>query len=541
VKSGRLQLHGEKRPSRGPTVGHREEFFMKSAHNFLRQAACLSLTVVVLLLWAIVAYGATQPQYGGILRIIDTAEGAQPIGCPWEVSGIDSKLMKPVIESLLREDVNGNYHPWLATAWKVDTAKNTITLSLRKGVKFHDGTDFNAEAVKWTIDHAIEAKQVKGFVSVDVVDDYTVRVNVERYQNNFLSLLASSQCNPVSPTAFEKKGKEWASWNPVGTGPFKFVKLERASKLTFSKFEGYWLKGRPYLDGIEYLFIRDPMTQQAAMRASGSEKVHVLSTTSGEQVAMLKTQGFDVLTMPVGPVSLIPDSNNGDSPLSKLKVRQAISYAINRDAIVKARGFGFWAPANQIPSQGQPGWVKNLDFGQYDPKKAKQLLAEAGYPSGLKLKLIVQPALVDRDAMIAVQRFLGEVGIQVELEFPDNGAYTAIKWKDGWHNGFVANHTRMLATFNLTYNYYWPTETGQFISMRRTDNLLKKLDASLRTPTAEDAKGQEMTRMTAGDAMFIPLYYMYEMYVVQPNVHDTGYCQWSAVTINTPETTWLSK
>ncbi len=508
-----------------------------------RRIAVLAITVFLMAPLVLPgAHAAAQPQYGGILKIIDTAEGAQPIGAPWEVSGIDSKLMKPAIESLLREDINGGYHPWLATAWKIDTAKNTITLSLRKGVKFHDGTDFNAKAAKWCLDQSIASKQVKGFLSVDVVDDYTIRINVDRYQNNFFNYLSSSYGGGmVSPTAFQKKGVDWARWNPVGTGPFKFVSYERNSKLTFTRWEGYWQKGRPYLDGVEFLFIRDPMTQQAAMRASGADKVHVLSVTSGEQAAMMKAQGFQVLSMPVGPVSLIPDSVNGDSPLSKKKVREAVSYAINRDAIVKARGFGFWSAANQIPSPGNPGYVKNLDFGRYDPKKAKQLLAEAGYPSGFKTKIIVQPALVDKDAMVAVQRFLGDVGIQVDLEFPDNGGYTAIKWKNGWHSAFICNHTRMLATFNITYNYYWQTVTGQFISLKRTDGLIEKLDASLRTLNAEDALGQEMTRMTAEDAMFIPIYYQYEMYVIQPNVHDTGYCEWSSSTINTPETTWLSK
>jgi len=377
---------------------------------------------------------------------------------------------------------------------------------------------------------------------VDVIDDYTVRVNVTKYQNNFLYFLSSSfGGGMVSPTAFEKKGAEWAKWNPVGTGPFKFVSYERGSKLTFAKWDGYWQKDLPYLDGIEFLFIRDPMTQQAAMRASGSEKVQVLCVTSGEQAAMMKAQGFEVLTMPIGPVSLVPDSNNSDSPLSKKKVREAISYAINRQAIVKARGFGFWSPALEIPSPGQLGYVKNLPYGQYDPKKTKQLLAEAGYPNGFKIKIIVMPAMVDRDAMVAVQRYLGEIGIEAELEFPDGGGYTAYRWKNGWHDGFLAQHTRMLATFNTTYYFYWPTITGQFPSLKRTDGLLEKLDASLKTVTPEDAKGQELTKMMAEDVMIIPIYYIYEMYVVQPNVHDTGYCEWSASTVFTPEKAWLSK
>ena len=319
------------------------------------------------------------------------------------------------------------------------------------------------------------------------------------------------------------------------------MSYERGSKLTFAKFDGYWQKGLPYLDGIEFLFIRDPMTQQAAMRASGSEKVHVLCVTSGEQAAMMKAQGFKVLTMPIGPISLMPDSNNPDSPLSKKLVRQAISLAINRDAIVKARGFGFWAPANQIPSPGQGGFVKNLSGLQYDPKKAKQLLAEAGYPNGFKIKIIVMPALVDRDAMVAVQRYLGEVGVQVELEFPDNGGYTAYRWKNGWHNAFLAQHTRMLATANISYNFYWQTSTGQFPSLKRSPGLMEKLTPSLETVNPEDSKMQELTKIQMDDAMYIPIYYVYEMYVVQPNVHDTGYTQYGSSTVFTPHTAWLSK
>ena len=511
--------------------------------GMFRQTIGLALIVFIMLLPAVTsAETASQPQYGGVLKIIDVAEGAQPIGAPWEVRGIDSKLQTPFLDTLVREDANGKYYPWLATGWKIDTVKNTMTLTLRKGVKFQDGTDFNAGAAKWCVDQSIKAKAVKGWLSVDVVDDYTIRINCDKYQNNFLNFLASSYGGGmVSPTNFQKKGAEFARWNPVGTGAFKFVSYERGSKLTYAKWEGYWQKGKPYLDGIEFLFIRDPMTQQAAMRASGSEKVDVLCVTSGEQAAMMKAQGFKVLSMPVGPVSLVPDSAHADSPLSRKKVRQAISYAIDREAIVKARGFGFWAPANQMPSPGQSGYVKNLELGRYDPKMAKQLLVEAGYPNGFKITIYVMPATVDRDAMVAVQHFLAEVGIQAELEFPDGGGFMALRWKDGWHNGFLAMPALLLATANIGYDFYWNTASGQFPSLKRTKGLVDKIDASLKTLTPEDAELEELTRMQAEDVMYIPIYQVPVIYVLQPNVHDSGYNEWSIQTVNTPEATWLSK
>ncbi len=492
------------------------------------------------LLFAPAAKAAGQPQYGGVMKMIDVAEGAQPIGVPWEVRGVDSDLMKPVIESLIREDMKGGYHPWLATGWKIDQVKNTITLSLRKGVKFHDGTDFNARAAKWCLDHAIEAKTVAGFLSVDIIDDYTIRINLDKYRNTHMNVLAQSVCNMISPTAYEKNGKEWAEWHPVGTGAFKFVSFERGSKVTYAKWDGYWQKGRPYLDGIEYLLIRDPMTQMAAMRSSGPDKVQVLYMNSGEQATMMKGMGFKIIFGPVGATSLIPDSANADSPLSKKKVREAVSLAIDRNAIVKARGFGFWSPTLQIPSSQNPGYVASLGTGQYDPRKARQLLAEAGYPNGFKIKLIVMPALVDKDAVVAVQRFLGEVGIQCELEFPDGGGYMNYRFKNGWHNAFLVHAVRMLATTNIYNDFMWNTP-GMFPSLKRPDGFLDKVHKSLETLMPEKSKMEELIRIQADDLMFIPLYNVSEIYVIQPNVHDTGFLEWSPSTVCTPEAMWLSK
>jgi peptide/nickel transport system substrate-binding protein len=483
-----------------------------------------------------------QVQKGGILRVVENAEGGAPIGTPWEIRGIDTKLPKPAIENLLREDPNGNYTPWLAESWQVDTANNTLTLNLAKGVKFQDGTDFNAEAVKWNLQHAIDAKNVTGWKSFDVIDEHTLRINVEAYQNDYLSALSGTTvAGMISPTAFNKNGLEWARSNPVGTGPFKLETFERGSKLRYTKWDGYWKTGLPHLDGIEYLFIRDSMTQQTAMLAKGDQRVDVLASTSGEQAATLKAQGLNVLSMPVGPVSLIPDSKNADSPLSKVKVREAISYAIDRESIAKARGFGYWQAAYQLPNPGSPSYLSDFQGHRYDPAKAKQLLAEAGYANGFRTRLIIMPALVDRDAMTAVQANLAAVGIQVDLETPDAGGYTQLRFGGGWANGFLAQHTRALATFNITYNFYFPETTQQFPSLLRPNGFLDKLAVSLRTPAPDQKSGQELTKMLVDDMTVIPIYYVSEMYILQPNVRDSGYNEWSAGTISTPEKAWLSK
>ncbi len=485
---------------------------------------------------------SAQPQSGGTLKVVENAEGGASIGTPWEISGIDTKLPKPAIETLLRETPQGKYFPWLASKWDVDTAKSTITIGLNPGIKFHDGTDFNADAVVWNFQKAIDAKQITGWKSMDVVDPLTVRVNLTSYQNVILNTLSGlTQAGMISPTAFQKNGLEASRVNPVGTGPFKFQSFERGSKLSFTKSDSYWKKGLPYLDGVQYLFIRDAQTVAAAMASKGDQRVDVLASTSGEQSAALKAQGLNVLNMPVGPVSLIPDSKNADSPLSKLQVRQAISYAIDRDAIVKARGFGYWQPAYQLQNVDSPAYTGDTGI-KYDPAKAKQLLADAGYPNGFKITIYIMPALVDVDAMTAVQRFLGAVGITVDLQTPDNGGYTKLRFDGGWKNGFLAQHTRALATFNITYNFYFPERNPlQFPPLVRPAGFLDKLNQSIATPLPDPQMGKDLTKMLNDDLTVIPIYYVNEMYILQTNVKDSGYNEWSASTIWTPETAWLSK
>ncbi|MCJ7782861.1 MAG: ABC transporter substrate-binding protein, partial [Desulfobacterales bacterium] len=222
------------------------------------------------------AESKAKPQYGGILKIVDDYR-ITFLGYPQKMTaGWVMRAAAPAIETLLRIDEQGRSIPWLATSYKTDPNAATITLALRKGIKFHDGTDFNAEAVKWNLDQAISEKQFGSVImkSVDVVDPNTVRINLKQWDNTVLGMLSYSYiAMMISPTAFKKNGEEWCANNPVGTGPFRFVSWEKDLKITYKKFEGYWQKGKPYLDGIEVHYIADKTVAGLGFR---KDETHLL-------------------------------------------------------------------------------------------------------------------------------------------------------------------------------------------------------------------------------------------------------------------------
>lgn len=508
-------------------------------HTLFTALLLMAIAVFMSISYPEIAASQEKPQYGGILRNAEGAGAPGSIGWPPSAVGNDALGMKPVIECLVRQDNMGEIHPWLATAWKIPPDQSSITFTLRKGLKFHDGSEFNAEVVRFCLQAYKDAKKdgSQNWTSLEVVDDYTFRINLNKYENTLLGRFSGNAGAIVSKEAVEKNGVDWAKLNPVGTGPFKFVSFQRDVVTKFKRNEDYWQKGKPYLDAVELHVIKDPMTQQAAMRAG---EIEVLAVEWGKMAADMKAQGFNILTAPSGTISLLPDSVNADSFFADKRVVEAIEYAIDREAIVKAKGYGFFRVAYQFPPPATAAYDPSFKGRRYDPEKAKKLLADAGYPKGFKTKIIPMPFGIDRDIMVAIQSYLGAVGIEIELDFVPYSKYSEYRMK-GWHNAMLCQPIGLFPNFNQTIQWYFAADSPQFPSLKRPDGFQEMLNESLVTTDLDKAKVRKVVKKMFDEAMIIPIHDTGRAYVHQKYVHDTEHMQWGSWTNWRPDNAWLSK
>jgi peptide/nickel transport system substrate-binding protein len=340
---------------------------------------------------------ASQPVSGGTLRLI---AGAIPknIGYPPEKAPNDTFQMAPAVERLCEwGSNNGELVPVLATSWESDHAANTITYHLRQGVKFHDGTDLNAEAVRWNIQLQIDNRSGTGtnlIESMEVIGDYTIVMHMISFDWQTVQQLGLTQ--PISPTAFMTAGGsisaddtsdeakeariEWARLNVVGTGAFTVTEFVRDDHITFVKNPNYWQPGKPYLDKIIMMAIPDPMVASAKLQAGEADMW--ADTSSMNDILLLEEKNFTLVPGPgMFEVMLISDVDP-NSPLSNLKVRQAILYGLDRPTIAQTLGQGYYEALTQMAPKGRVGYVPGYDPYPYNVEKAQQLLEEAGFGVG---------------------------------------------------------------------------------------------------------------------------------------------------------------
>jgi peptide/nickel transport system substrate-binding protein len=456
-------------------------------------------------------------KYGGILNMSLTVGPSTPLGYMPEAAPDSYSYSKPALEPLVGVKLGGIVTPILATSWDVDPAAKTMVFHLRKGVKFHDGSDFNASVVKWNYELIMAAKKAPNFVSVDVVDDYTLKITVKTYQNTDLTGMFSGAFNVISKASFDKNGIEYTRSHPIGTGPFKFVEYVRDSKLSYTKNPDYWDAGKPYVDGVVYNVVAEETVRKIMFQRGD---LHIL-TAQGITAQELQKAGTIMKTQPGGTYGLVPDSNNATSPFSKLAVRQAVSYAIDRDAFTAGLGFGFLKPAYQMYGGYAAAAIPGLQKTPFDPARARQLLKDAGYPTGFKTSIHTFTRLIPNDWVTALAKMLGDVGIQTEADFPTAGKYEEYR-SQGWTNSMMAHGFINSDNFNSFFNLYFPTTNIMFPSVKKPDGFAAAVTASITSPQVDPAKLQAVFKIMNDDLMVIPYGEQVQAQFYVKGVNDPG-------------------
>ena len=328
-------------------------------------------------------------------------------------AAIDEVVYANVFEGLTRIGPNGEVEPALAESWTVSDDGKVYTFKLHTGVKFHDGTDFDAEDVKFSLDRARSDDSVnaqKGLFAaidtVEVVDPATVKVTLKHPQGSFLYNMGWGDAVMVAPeSAATNKEK------PVGTGPFRFRNWAKGSAITLVRSDGYW--GEPvFLDKAEFRIIPDAAAQVPALLSGDVQAFPFFPPDAVSQVegnAALKvvvgsTEGETILAM-----------NNKKPPFDNLKVRQAISYALDRQAIIDGAVGGLGIPIGSHMSPASKAYVDLTGEYPHDPAKAKELLKEAGFEGGIKATLKLPPPDYARLGGEIVASQLRDVGIDLEI------------------------------------------------------------------------------------------------------------------------------
>ena len=499
------------------------------------------------------SFGEQKPQYGGVLRIL-AAFGPKVLSYVAEMGPGDHAAVFPAGERLMEttgDKTTAGVEPGLAERVDEDVKNLKITWYLRKGIKFHDGTEMDAEVVRWNFQQILDANALPHtelLKEMKVVDKYTLVMELNEYSNKlvpdwgFWPVITSKAAWDKASGGDLEKGKEWARSNIVGTGPFILKEWKRDVHIIWEKNPNYWRPGRPYLDGIEVRFIPDPVTASAMMQAKEAD---AWGAPAKHQQELLK-KGFNrQSSWPALGWCIWPNTAHPDAKWQDKRLREAVEYALDKGAIAKVIGFGMYKPLKSLPPEGEWGYDPNYDPRPYNPEKARQLLAEAGYPKGLKIKLLIPVFMTEaKDAGTAVKQYLEDAGFIVDLDLADPGRFFGTVYvKDPgpdpdlawWISGRDSNYLQ-------SYMRWFSTEPFTDLSFLGHTPEQAKLDKKAQKLTSvkkQQAITRKCMRYLTDNALIIPVYDAPVATMQQPWVHstqyETGFTRWQT------EEVWMEK
>ncbi len=404
-----------------------------------------------------------------------------------------------VFETLTKIQSDGSVVPLLAESWEVSPDLKTITFKLRRNVRFHNGEPFNAATVKFAFERAAGEKSTNkdkrtfaAMQSISAIDDATLVIVNKDIDPDFLFLMGQSTSIIVEP-----KSADSNSTKPVGTGPYLVQNWAKGSSITLAKWEAYRNAANVKIKRATFRFISDPAAQIAALLAGD---VDVFPRVTPRSVAQFKNNSRFQLLVGGSRAKTILAINNKKKPLDDVRVRRAISAAIDRKAVIEGAGDGYGVPIGSHYTPGAPGYIDTTGINPYNPDKARALLKEAGVTTPLTLSLKLPPPPYARQGGEVIAAQLAKIGIVAKIENVEWAQWISGVYTNANYDLTIISHVEPFDLGNYAKpGYYWGYESEKF------NALFAKINNAPRVADRNKLLG-DAQKMIAEDAVNAFLY-----------------------------------
>ncbi|MCC8103738.1 MAG: ABC transporter substrate-binding protein [Clostridiales bacterium] len=480
---------------------------------------------------------------GGSVTICYPGQEAVTCFLPFSTSTGDRFAVAPAMESLGRQDADGNTYGWLAESITADYDTLTATIVLNQGIQFSDGTDFNAEAVIWNFDKMIEggkASELGTPDSYEATDDYTIVLTYSEWANNIETVLG--EVFIYCPSAFDENGEDWAAINPVGTGPFILQEYVQGDHMTYTKNENYWRDGEPYLDEITINWLSDTTAQVSAFVNS---EINLLVSSDATVRDQISAYGEDTAQKSADLANIkyvMFCSGQEESPFYDLRVRQAVMHAIDWEGFAYSLVGNYGEAITQFGVPGAWSYDEDVKFYEYDLELAKELLTEAGYPDGFDTTI----STIESNNNIAVlmQAACAEIGINVEINVMTDADFNAEKAEGVYDYGMITGQGASKLDFTNNYIRLYSSQGVNYLNMMAHPEDYEEALFGARSAVTLDEKKELLktaSRLMCSDyALIIPVAAMYAGCYTHGEVIDSGLAQTVGVQWS-PEIMYLSE
>lgn len=413
-----------------------------------------------------------EPQYGGSV-VLGISQDIDSLDQHKAVAAGTNEVLFNVYEGLVKPDKDGNLIPAVASSYESKDGKN-YTFTIREGIKFHNGELVTAEDIKYSITRGVGLLKdgepaLSNIKEVKIVDEKTVEIQLEEADTEILSYLTFA----IIPDGYEDSDKK-----PIGTGPFEFVSYTPLENLKVKKNEDYWQEGKPYLDEVIFKIVSNADTAMIELMGGNIDIFSYLTDDQAKQVE----QTFDVKR---GNMNLVQALflNNGAAPFDNKLVRQAVNYAVDKQAVIDmvSGGNGTIIGTNMFPAFKKYYADELANAYTYDVTKAKELLKEAGYENGFEFTIIVPSNYqfhVDTAQVIVEQ--LKQVGITAKIQLVEWATWLSDVYANREYQATVVGLDAKLAP-RTALERYNSEASNNFVNFNSTDydELFKKAIGSV--------------------------------------------------------------